>query len=333
MTGFGATETAPFALCTGPRRRVGRACRPAGARHGAEAGAGRREDRGAACAGPNITPGYWRDDALTDAAFDEEGFYRTRRRDAVRRSRRSGEGPRLRRTAGRGLQAVDRHLGQRRAAARAESSRRAGGLRAGRGDRRPDRDFVGGARSFPNLAACRDAVPRSGRRRRRATRARRSARARAVSGAARRPRRARAPAARRSWRGRSCSTSRRPSTRARSPTRDRSIRRRCSQNRAALVEELYAYTRLRSRARRRVGRLHCVSGPDRTTSDDQIDVRPHRPPSTSTSISNTPATRRPPTRRPRSTSARARERDWNAPRRLLPLAQDRLRRASRWTRS
>jgi feruloyl-CoA synthase len=26
--------------------------------------------------GPNITPGYWRDDALTAAAFDEEGFYR-----------------------------------------------------------------------------------------------------------------------------------------------------------------------------------------------------------------------------------------------------------------
>ena len=26
--------------------------------------------------GPNITPGYWRDDELTRAAFDEEGFYR-----------------------------------------------------------------------------------------------------------------------------------------------------------------------------------------------------------------------------------------------------------------
>jgi feruloyl-CoA synthase len=26
--------------------------------------------------GPNITPGYWRDEALTRAAFDEEGFYR-----------------------------------------------------------------------------------------------------------------------------------------------------------------------------------------------------------------------------------------------------------------
>ena len=26
--------------------------------------------------GPNITPGYWADDALTQAAFDEEGYYR-----------------------------------------------------------------------------------------------------------------------------------------------------------------------------------------------------------------------------------------------------------------
>ena len=26
--------------------------------------------------GPNITPGYWREPALTAAAFDDEGFYR-----------------------------------------------------------------------------------------------------------------------------------------------------------------------------------------------------------------------------------------------------------------
>jgi len=26
--------------------------------------------------GPNVTPGYWKDDARTAAAFDEEGFYR-----------------------------------------------------------------------------------------------------------------------------------------------------------------------------------------------------------------------------------------------------------------
>jgi len=27
--------------------------------------------------GPNVTPGYWRDEAATSAAFDEEGYYRT----------------------------------------------------------------------------------------------------------------------------------------------------------------------------------------------------------------------------------------------------------------
>jgi feruloyl-CoA synthase len=32
--------------------------------------------------GPNITPGYWREPKLTEAAFDEEGFYRLG--DAVR---------------------------------------------------------------------------------------------------------------------------------------------------------------------------------------------------------------------------------------------------------
>jgi len=75
VTGMGATETAPFALCTG--------------RAGAWAGflgfpvpglelklAPTGEKLEARVRGPNVTPGYWRDDALTQAAFDEEGFYR-----------------------------------------------------------------------------------------------------------------------------------------------------------------------------------------------------------------------------------------------------------------
>ena len=75
VTGMGATETAPFALCTG--------------RAGAWAGfvgfpvpglelklAPEGEKLEARVRGPNVAPGYWRDPALTGAAFDDEGFYR-----------------------------------------------------------------------------------------------------------------------------------------------------------------------------------------------------------------------------------------------------------------
>jgi feruloyl-CoA synthase len=75
VTGFGATETAPFALTTGGAGAVsgmiGLPCPgmelklvPVGAK------------KEARVRGPNITPGYWRDDAMTQTAFDEEGFYR-----------------------------------------------------------------------------------------------------------------------------------------------------------------------------------------------------------------------------------------------------------------
>jgi len=76
ITGLGATETAPFAMCTGDA--------------GAWAGfvgfpvpgmklklAPHGEKLEARFRGPNVTPGYWRDQFLTDEAFDEEGFYRT----------------------------------------------------------------------------------------------------------------------------------------------------------------------------------------------------------------------------------------------------------------
>jgi feruloyl-CoA synthase len=75
VTGFGATETAPFALTTGGYGAVsgmiGLPCPgmelklvPVGAK------------KEARVRGPNITPGYWADEAMTRAAFDEEGFYR-----------------------------------------------------------------------------------------------------------------------------------------------------------------------------------------------------------------------------------------------------------------
>jgi feruloyl-CoA synthase len=76
LTGLGSTETAPFALS-----------RTWDTDHAANVGLpppgldvklvpmddGKYEMR---LHGPSITPGYWRDAALTAAAFDEEGFYR-----------------------------------------------------------------------------------------------------------------------------------------------------------------------------------------------------------------------------------------------------------------
>jgi feruloyl-CoA synthase len=75
VTGFGATETAPFALTTGgygavsgmiglPSPGMELKLTPAGSK------------REARVRGPNITPGYWGDEAMTRAAFDEEGFYK-----------------------------------------------------------------------------------------------------------------------------------------------------------------------------------------------------------------------------------------------------------------
>ena len=75
MTGFGATETAPFAFSTGvdgafagmvgfPAPGMDVKLTPVGAKLEARV------------RGPNITPGYWGDEQLTRQAFDEEGFYR-----------------------------------------------------------------------------------------------------------------------------------------------------------------------------------------------------------------------------------------------------------------
>jgi feruloyl-CoA synthase len=75
VTGLGATETAPAAMFTGPllstAAHIGVPIR------GVELKAvpidGRLEAR---VKGPNVTPGYWGDAALTQAAFDEDGYYR-----------------------------------------------------------------------------------------------------------------------------------------------------------------------------------------------------------------------------------------------------------------
>jgi feruloyl-CoA synthase len=75
VTGLGATESAPFALCAGDSdfsgRRIG--VPVPGVELKLAPVEGQLEAR---LRGPNVTPGYWRDAELTAAAFDEEGFYR-----------------------------------------------------------------------------------------------------------------------------------------------------------------------------------------------------------------------------------------------------------------
>jgi feruloyl-CoA synthase len=75
VTGLGATETGPAAMFTGPlystAAHIGAPI--PGVHLKAVPVDGRLEAR---IKGPNVTPGYWRNDTLTRAAFDEEGYYR-----------------------------------------------------------------------------------------------------------------------------------------------------------------------------------------------------------------------------------------------------------------
>lgn len=74
MTGLGATETAPFAICTGSGGAfAGMIGLPAPGMALKLAPSGDKlEGR---VRGPNVTPGYYKDPELTRAAFDEEGYY------------------------------------------------------------------------------------------------------------------------------------------------------------------------------------------------------------------------------------------------------------------
>ena len=102
---LGTTETAPC----GARPHLGiraspatSACRRRGVELKLVPSGGKLEVR---YRGPNITPGYWRRPELTADAFDDEGFYTDRRRAEVRWTRRSRQGPAVRRPHRRGLQA------------------------------------------------------------------------------------------------------------------------------------------------------------------------------------------------------------------------------------
>lgn len=81
LTGLGATETAPFAICAdSSNRRAGVIGLPVpGMRLKLAPVGGKLEAR---ARGPHVTPGYWRQPELTAAAFDDEGYYRFG--DAVR---------------------------------------------------------------------------------------------------------------------------------------------------------------------------------------------------------------------------------------------------------
>jgi feruloyl-CoA synthase len=75
ITGLGATETAPFALCVREEfSESGAVGLPVpGVELKLSPVDGKMEAR---VRGPSITPGYWRDAKATAAAFDEEGWYR-----------------------------------------------------------------------------------------------------------------------------------------------------------------------------------------------------------------------------------------------------------------
>jgi feruloyl-CoA synthase len=75
MTGFGCTETAPFALSTGAEGAfAGMVGFPAPGLDLKLTPVGEKME--ARARGPNITPGYWHDGELTRSAFDEDGYYR-----------------------------------------------------------------------------------------------------------------------------------------------------------------------------------------------------------------------------------------------------------------
>jgi len=76
ITGYGATETAPFAMST--NRGAARAGTVGLPVDGLDMKLAPVNDKlEARFRGPSITPGYWRAPELTRAAFDEEGYYRT----------------------------------------------------------------------------------------------------------------------------------------------------------------------------------------------------------------------------------------------------------------
>ena len=140
LTGFGSTETAPCALArTWPHANAANMGLPAaGMELKLVPNEGKLEAR---VRGPNITPGYWRQPEVHGKGVRRGRLLPARRRLQIRRPQRPAPGPAVRRPHRRGFQAVDRHLGERRPAARAlHRSLRALCARRGVRRRRPRRD-------------------------------------------------------------------------------------------------------------------------------------------------------------------------------------------------
>ena len=74
ITGYGSTETAPFALSpTSPGTGPGQLGLPAPGLHLKLVPCAQKLEL--RLKGPNVTPGYWRQPEVTAACFDEEGYY------------------------------------------------------------------------------------------------------------------------------------------------------------------------------------------------------------------------------------------------------------------
>jgi feruloyl-CoA synthase len=91
VTGMGATETAPFALLHGPRRRLGRLPGLSGPGPGAQAGSRGREARGTR-ARPERHTGLLRGRRAHEGGLRRGGLLPAGRRDALRRRGRSRKG-------------------------------------------------------------------------------------------------------------------------------------------------------------------------------------------------------------------------------------------------
>ena len=79
VTGLGSTETAPMAICrpwaSELSSAIGLPVPGVEVKLVRSAGLGEDAKLEIRVRGPNVTPGYWRQDALTREAFDDEGYY------------------------------------------------------------------------------------------------------------------------------------------------------------------------------------------------------------------------------------------------------------------